>query len=504
MLLADLVATSVAVTATRSRKQKIAALADCLHRMDADEVAVGAGYLAGIPRQPRLDVGWALLREVVAAPAADATLTLVDVDLALEALTQVGGAGSRTARRAIVTRLLAAATAEEQRFLRGLILGELRQGALAGVMAQAIAQAWDVGEAPVRRALLVNADLGDVAAAARRGGAAELAALRLTLFRPLSPMLASTAAGIAEALDGLDRARVDYKLDGARVQVHRAGEDVAVYTRNLRNITTRVPSVVATARDLPVMSAVLDGEVLMLNEAARPLPFSETMSRFGSDDADALGQAATLKPFFFDILHVDGQDLLDEPLARRQEALAAAVPASWRVPGEVASGVDAGEAVLRAALDAGHEGVVVKALDAPYDAGRRGSAWRKVKPVHTLDLVVLGAEWGSGRRQGWLSNLHLGARDGDGFVMLGKTFKGMTDHMLAWQTARLLELEVNRTGHVVLVHPELVVEVAFDGVQRSSRYAGGVTLRFARVRRYREDKPAAAADTLDMVRAFVR
>ena len=504
-LLADVVATSVAVGATRSRKQKVAALAECLAQLEPEEVHLGARYLAGLVRQERLDVGWRMIGDLAVAPAEEPSLTLTDVDAALEELTTISGAGSRAARRAVLDRLFGAATAEEQVFLRGLILGELRQGALAGIVAQAVAAAWDVPETAVRRALLLHADLGAVAAAARDGGAAALSTFRLELFRPLAPMLASTSAGVEDAMEGLDEAVVEHKLDGARIQVHRDGDDVAVYTRNLRDITARVPDVVAAVRALPVRSVVLDGEVLVLREDGRPQAFQDTMSRFGSDDAEALAAAAALRPFFFDVIHLDGEDLLDEPLVRRREALARAAP-EQQVPGRVVADTSEAEAVLAEALDAGHEGVMVKSLDAPYEAGRRGAAWRKVKPVHTLDLVVIAVEWGSGRRKGWLSNLHLAARDADTgeLVMLGKTFKGMTDQMLQWQTERFLALETGREGHIVHVRPEQVVEIAVDGVQSSTRYPGGVTLRFARVKRYREDKTAAEADTLDTVRALQR
>ena len=505
MLLADVVATSAAVGATRSRKQKVTELADRLAAMSPEEVHIGAGYLAGLVRQERLDVGWRMVGDLDVAAADEPSLTLADVDEALEELTTISGAGSRAARRNVLERLFGAATNAEQVFLRGLILGELRQGALAGIVAQAIATAWDVPEAAVRRALLLHADLGAVAAAAQSGGEESLAAFGLELFRPLAPMLASTSNGVEDAMEGLDEALVEHKLDGARIQVHRSGDDVAVYTRNLRDITARVPDVVAAVRALPVQSVVLDGEVLVLREDGRPQAFQDTMSRFGSDDAEALAAAAALRPFFFDVIHLDGEDLLDEPLARRREALERAAP-DQRIPGRVVTDAAGAGGVLAEALDAGHEGVMVKSLGSTYEAGRRGAAWRKVKPVHTLDLVVIAVEWGSGRRRGWLSNLHLAARDADSgeFVMLGKTFKGMTDAMLQWQTERFLELETGREGHVVHVRPEQVVEIAVDGVQASTRYPGGVTLRFARVKRYREDKTAAEADTLDMVRALRR
>ncbi len=505
MLLAEVVSTSAAVAATRSRRRKVELLAGTLARLDDTELAVGAPLLAGATRQERLDVGWAARRSLEPPPARAPALTVLEVDRALDAVAGVRGPGSRAVRRDILLALLGAATGDEQQFLRGLVLGDLRQGALAAVLAQAIASAAGVPEDEVRRALMLQADLGAVAVAARSGGREALAAFRLTLFRPLQPMLAQTAASVADALRDMGRAAIDLKLDGARVQVHRAANDVRVYTRNLRDVTARSQEVVAAVASLDVGSVVLDGEVLALRRDGRPYPFQDTMRRFGTEpDVAGLPPGLALTPFFFDCLHLDGEDLLDRPLVERTAALARAVPAEHRVGRSVVADVGAGEALLADALRAGHEGVMVKALDAPYEAGRRGAAWRKVKVASTLDLVVLAAEWGSGRRRGWLSNLHLGARDPEtgGFVMLGKTFKGLTDQVLEWQTHRLLELETARDGHVVSVRPQLVVEIAFDGVQASSRYPGGVTLRFARVKRYRDDKDAAQADTIDLVRAI--
>jgi DNA ligase-1 len=380
----------------------------------------------------------------------------------------------------------------EQAFLRALIVGDLRQGALAAVVGDAVARAAGVPVAAVRRALMLRGDLGAVAEAALREGEAGLAAFRLEVGRPLQPMLASTAPDVAAALAKTGPAAVEWKLDGARVQVHRDGRDVAIFSRTLDEVTARLPEVVEAALALPLRAVVLDGEAIALRDDGRPFPFQVTGSRFAS----RRGGTVPLTPFLFDALHLDGEDLLDRPGAERAAALASVVPEPLRVPrGD-------GEAMLESALAHGHEGVVVKSLAAPYEAGRRGAAWVKVKPVHTLDLVVLAAEWGHGRRRGWLSNLHLGARSGDGFVMLGKTFKGLTDALLTWQTEALLAREVRRTAHVVYVRPELVVEIAFDGVQTSPRYPGGVALRFARVLRYREDKTAAEADTLDAVLAF--
>ena len=503
MLLADLVATSEAVTATRSRRAKIAALAACLQRAEAHEVAIAASYLAGTIRQERLDIGWQTVNGL-SCPAIDAPqLTLTQVHATLEEIAAARGPGSRKAKTGALERLLTAATDAEQRFLTGLILGELRQGALEGIITQGIAEAWGVPAASVQRAWMLTGDLGITAQAVAEGGEAALAEFSLTLFRPVHPMLAQTSESAGEAATKLGRALVDYKLDGARIQVHRDGEQVAVYTRNLRNVTARLPEVVALTRALPVRSVVLDGEVIGVRTDGRPHPFQETMARFGSDlPADAPPDVAMV-PVFFDCLYLDGRDLLDEPLEQRREHLHRIVPPEHRVAGEVVTDAAAADAVFGAALKAGHEGVVVKDLASVYAAGRRGGAWQKVKPSDTLDLVVLGVEWGSGRRKGWLSNLHLGARTEDGeFVMLGKTFKGMTDAMLEWQTKRLLELETHREGHIVYVRPELVVEIAVDGVQTSTRYPGGVALRFARVKSYREDKPPEEADTLERVLAI--
>jgi DNA ligase-1 len=492
MLFAELAAATEDVRALPGRRDKVERLASALRGLDPGERAAGAGYLAGAPRQRVLGVGWASIKEPPPA-AAVATLTVAEVDAALEALSRLSGAGSVAARRAALSALLARATASEQAFLRALILGDLRQGALTAIVGDAVAKAASVPVAVVRRALMLRGDLGAVASAALGDdAAAALAAFRLEVGRPVAPMLASTAPDVDAALAKTGPAAVEWKLDGARIQVHRAGDAVRVFTRSLDDVTARLPEVVEAARSLAASSFVLDGEAIALREDGRPHPFQVTGSRFASRS----GHTVELTPMFFDLLHLDGVDLLDRPGSARAEALAALVPAAWRVP-------RGGPELLEQALARGHEGVVVKALDAPYEAGRRGSAWVKVKPVHTLDLVVLAVEWGSGRRRGWLSNLHLGARGPDGgFVMLGKTFKGLTDAMLEWQTSKLLSLETSRAGHVVHVRPELVVEIAFDGVQSSPRYPGGVALRFARVLRHRPDKPAAEADTLEAVLAI--
>ena len=491
MLFADLAAATEDVRALPGRRDKVARLAEALRELDPAERVAGAGYLAGAPRQRVLGVGWASIKEPPAA-AASPSLSVADVDAALASLSALSGAGSVAARRSALHALLSRATALEQAFLRALILGDLRQGALAAVVGDAVARAADVPVTAVRRALMLRGDLGAVAAAALGDGGAEaLAAFRLEVGRPIAPMLASTAPDVDAALEKTGPAAVEWKLDGARIQVHRSGSSVGIFTRTLDDVTARLPEVVAAALSLPATSFVLDGEAIALRPDGRPHPFQVTGSRFAS----RTGHTVELTPMFFDLLHLDGVDLLDRPGAERAQALSALVPSAWRVP-------RGGPELLEEALAMGHEGVVVKSLAAPYEAGRRGSAWVKVKPVHTLDLVVLGVEWGSGRRRGKLSNLHLGARGADGgFVMLGKTFKGLTDAMLEWQTEKLLSLETSRAGHVVYVRPELVVEIAFDGVQTSPRYPGGVALRFARVLRHRPDKPASEADTIESVLA---
>jgi DNA ligase 1 len=497
VLLADLADTSAAVAATPGRSAKVALLAERLTAAGADEVPVVVAYLAGELPQRRTGVGYATLRDRP-APAATPTLTVLDVHTALDRIAALAGKGSTGERRRLVGELFSAATAGEQRLLAGLLSGELRQGAQAGLVTDAVAAAAGVPVTTVRSALTLAGSLPEVAAAALRAGADGLSRFRLEVGRALSPMLAQPAKDLDDAFTRLGSAAVEWKLDGVRVQVHRAGPDVRVFTRSLDDITTRVPELVEAALALRADSTVLDGEAIALRDDGRPQPFQVTASRAASRSG-----SVPLTPFFFDVLHVDGQDVLGAPLSDRVTVLDEVVPPTYRTPRLVTDDVAAARAFLDDALARGHEGVVVKALDAAYEAGRRGGGWLKVKPRHTLDLVVLAAEWGHGRRRGWLSNLHLGARDpAGGFVMLGKTFKGLTDELLRWQTSALLSLEDSRTTHLVRVRPELVVEIAFDGVQTSPRYPGGVALRFARVLRYRPDKTAAEADTIGQVLAL--
>ena len=430
---------------------------------------------------------------------------MLEVDRALTRLKAIAGRGSQAARRDELARLFATATEPEQRFLGSLLVGELRQGALEGVMVDAVAKAAGIPVAQVRRAAMLAGDLPEIAAAALTRGRDGLAEFSLTPLRPVKPMLAQTADNVADALERVGPAAVEWKLDGARIQVHRVGSEVRVFTRNLADITDRVPEIVDAILTLAPGTIVLDGEAIALRADGRPHPFQVTMSRFGTKVAvEDLRGATPLSAFFFDCLHVDGEDLIDLPLRGRLAAIDERLPPSLIVPRMETDDGDAAQRFLEDALALGHEGVMVKALDAAYEAGRRGASWVKVKHAHTFDLVVLAAEWGHGRRQGKLSNLHLGARDpaSGGFVMLGKTFKGMTDDMLAWQTERLLELQERRDANTVYVRPELVVEIAFDGVQTSTRYPGGIALRFARVKGYRPDKSPDEADTIEAVRAI--
>jgi len=500
VLLADVVATSDAVASTRARSTKIAAIADLLRRLEPEEIVAAVAMLTGEPRQGRIGVGWRTIAGLDVVPVDSPSMTVADLDRTLDLVAECAGPGSARERNRLLTGLLERTTAPEQSFIRRLLVGELRQGALEGLMTDAIAKAAEVPLAAVRRAAMLTGDLARTADLARRQGEQGLTAVGLKVGRPVLPMLAAPSPDITSAVTELGLASVEWKLDGARVQVHRDGDAVKVFTRNLNDVTTRLPGVVEAALRIEARCFVLDGEAIGV-DAERPGMFQDTMSRFGRHDGVA---GAGLAARFFDVLHLDGDDLLDRPLTERLAVLDA-VTGKWVVPRLVTDDAEEAARFLDGALTAGHEGVMVKGVTSRYEAGRRGKAWRKVKPVRTLDLVVIGVEWGSGRRRGWLSNLHLGARDAssDEFVMVGKTFKGLTDELLTWQTEQFLARKVSEHGHVVMVRPELVVEIALDGVQVSSRYAGGVALRFARVRRYRDDKSPSEADTIDAVRALL-
>jgi DNA ligase-1 len=519
MKLVRVAETSAAVSATSKRSEKVALLAELVAAASPEEIEIVVGLLIGSPRQGRIGIGWSTVSKLDLSPSPAPSLTVSEIDDLLTQIATTTGAGSRRRRADLLEGVLRRATETELDFVRRVLVGEIRQGALAGVVTDGLAKGLGVPMNTMRRAAMLEGDLGRAAVVAATGGTAALEAVGLRIGRGIEPMLASTAVDVAEALAGTDDALVEWKLDGARIQVHKLGDEVRIFTRNLNDVTERLPFVVSAVAAFDHDQLVLDGEVMGVRSDGRPHPFQDTMSSFGTDarpdavESDSGTDPGTdLQPFFFDLLHVDGRDLIDEPLAVRRSHLIDVV-GSHQIPGVELhiGGADAGltEATAQAArhldeaIAAGHEGVMVKALDSRYEAGRRGKSWRKVKPVHTLDLVVLAAEWGHGRRTGWLSNLHLGARDpetGD-FVMVGKTFKGLTDELLAWQTSAFLEREVERSasGHTVHLRPELVVEIAVDGVQSSTRYPGGVALRFARVKGYRPDRDPSSADTITAV-----
>jgi ATP-dependent DNA ligase I len=498
-LIADVVTASNEVAGTSSRSRKVAILAELLAGLEPHEVAIATGLLSGVPRQGRVGIGYSTVYGVECPPARDPSLTVDELDAAISEIEGATGSGSAARRKQLLVDLFGRATGQEADFMRRLFTGELRQGALAGVMVDAVAKAAGVPAERARRALMLSGDLTRTSEIAMTQGEKGLRAVGFELFRPVLPMLASTADNVGEAVTGFDRASVEWKLDGIRIQLHRRDDEVRIYTRNLNDITHALPGVVDAALRLPVQQGVFDGEALWMGDDG-PAAFQDTVAQI---DGNAPPEGITT--FLFDLLHVDGEDLLDMPLEARAARLAEIAP-RLKVPGTVTSDPERGQRVLDESLAAGHEGVVVKDAASLYAAGRRGKAWRKVKPVRTYDLVVLGAEWGHGRRRGRLSNLHLGARDpgSGGFVMVGKCFKGLTDELLEWQTTELLARERERKGMAVLVRPELVVEIALDGVQSSTRYPGGAALRFARVKRYRPDKDAAEADTIGDLRALLR
>jgi DNA ligase-1 len=504
-LLAELVRASQRVGASASRKIKVRELSSLLRALAPDEIDTGVHYLSGEIPQGKIGAGFVAVRAAASAPAADAeTLSIAEVDQRLTELAAIRGGGSAARRAEVLKELFSRATAAEQQFLLRLLIGELRQGALAGIMIDVIAAAAELPVPEVRRAAMYAKNLGEVAQAAMRGGTAALATFQLKLFSPVSPMLAQTAADVGEALKEIHgEAAFEWKMDGARIQVHKSGDEVRIYTRSLNEISAAVPEIVELARTFPERTLVLDGEAIAFDSSGRPHPFQVTMKRFGRKlNVEVSRTALPIQAFFFDCLKAGDESIASRPTQERFEVLAKAVPAPLLVPRLITSSYLEARAFYDAAIAAGHEGVMAKALDAPYEAGNRGASWLKIKRVHTLDLVVLAAEWGYGRRTGKLSNLHLGALDpatGD-YIMLGKTFKGLTDAMLAWQTREFLAREVRRDQGTVYIRPELVVEIAFSDLQASVRYPGGLALRLARVKRYRDDKRVEEADTMDGVR----
>jgi DNA ligase-1 len=504
-LLAAVVRASAAVAATSSRLAKIRLIAECLRGLDPDEIEIALPYLSGDLRQGKLAVGYSALHSAMGNPAAAPSLTVSDVDAAFEQLKSVKGKGAAAQRALQLKTFFSQATAEEQDFLLRLVVGELRQGALEGVMLEAVAAAAGLPAAEVRRAATFAGGIPQVARAALTGGAKALQPFSIRLMQPVLPMLAQPAEDVAAALGALGTALFEWKLDGARVQVHKAGDEIRVFTRNLNDVTAAVPEVVAAVKNAKAQSLILDGEAIALRADARPHPFQVTMRRFGRKlDVEAQRRELPLSVFFFDCLLRDGGALVDRGAGERHDILRDVLPSMFVTPSLITQELEKANAFYNDALAHGHEGLMAKALDAPYEAGRRGAGWLKLKRARTLDLVVLAAEWGHGRRRGWLSNLHLGAREPQtgGFVMLGKTFKGLTDEMLEWQTREFLARETRRDDWTVHVRPELVVEIAFNDVQESPQYPGGLALRFARVKGYRPDKHPDQADSIDTVRAI--
>jgi DNA ligase-1 len=501
MLLDRLVETSRQIAATSKRLEKIRLLAALLDGLSPDESEVSAAFLSGRTRQGRIGVGYATLSGMRGEPAAAPSLNLLEVDRTLAEIQSLRGSGSAQRRGALLASLFARATANEQQFLSGLLTGEIRQGALEGIMADGLAKAHGLTPAHVRRAVMMAGDIAAVARSIAERGAAALDLYDVQLFRPVQPMLAQTAEDVGQALSDLGEAALEYKVDGARIQAHKSGDEVRIYTRALNEVTPAIPEIVEAVRALPEPDLILDGEVVALDPGGRPLPFQITMRRFGRRLAvGRMREELPLCPVWFDLLYA-GAPLIDETQARRFGALRTLAPEASVVPNLLTADPEQARGFVERALQHGHEGVMAKSPGSVYAAGARGATWLKVKQPHTLDLVILAAEWGSGRRRGWLSNLHLGARDTEkgGFVMLGKTFKGLTDEMLTWQTQRLLELEIARDIYTVHVKPDVVVEIAFNEIQVSPRYPGGLALRFARVKRYRPDKSAAECDTFQTV-----
>jgi DNA ligase 1 len=502
MLLARLVETSGLIASTSRRLGKVDLLAQLIRQLDPDEIEIAVAFLAGSLRQGNIGVGYASIREAMTAPATVSTLEIVQVDRAFSDIASVRGAGSELRRRELLSGLFSRTTGPEQQFLIGLLTGELRQGALEGIMLDALARATGVAAVKIRRAAMMAGGLPVIARSLIEQGEAGLTPFTVQLFCPVQPMLAQTAEDVSGAIQDLGEAAMEYKFDGARVQVHKSGDEVRIYSRRLNEVTGAAPEIVDMVRAMPVRELILDGEVLSLDESGRPRPFQVTMRRFGRKlDVESLRRELPLRPFWFDLLYLDGAPLIDNEQKRRFRALTGIAQTEDIVPHLVTASAEEAEDFLHSALERGHEGIMAKATGAAYAAGARGQAWLKVKRARTLDLVILAAEWGNGRRKGWLSNLHLGARDTvkGGFAMLGKTFKGLTDEMLTWQTRELLKLEVARDSYTVYVEPKVVVEIAFNEIQVSPRYASGLALRFARVKRYRPDKAASEADTFQTV-----
>ena len=503
MLFSDVVETSRRIASTSKRLEKTGLISDLLQRLSPDEVEVTVAFLSGAARQGRIGIGYATVRDAVQKPTPAPELQILEIDRALWDIAEVRGPGAEQRRRELLGQVMARATEPEQQFLIRLLMGEIRQGALEGIMLDALAKAAGISASHIRRAAMMAGGAANIARTVLTEGEPGLKKFDIQLFRPVQPMLAQPAEDIHEALSELGEAALEYKFDGARVQVHKSGDQIAVYSRSMNDVSAAVPEVVHAVRNMPASDLILDGEVLSLDPEGRPQPFQVSMRRFGRKlDVEQMLDELPMTPFWFDLLYLNGQPVIDEAQARRFGELTKLAPAGNIVPHLSTGDRTGAEEFLQQALREGHEGVMAKSLSAPYAAGARGQSWLKVKQARTLDLVILAAEWGNGRRQGWLSNLHLGARDTEkgGFAMLGKTFKGLTDEMLAWQTHQFLKLEIARDKYTVYLEPKIVAEIAFNEIQVSARYASGLALRFARVKRYRPDKAASDADTFQTVR----
>lgn len=500
MVLKDIVEISKSVSLTARKREKISLLASLLRRAEGEEIALAVRYLSGQIPQSRLGIGWATVQEALKDLSDEhRPLGLIDVNRWFDRISRERGPGSSGRKVVLLRGLLSHGRQDEREFLIGLLMGEIRQGALEGVVLEALSRASSVPIDQLRESLMFSGDIGEVGQVALEEGSAGLSRFQPRLFHPISPMLANSAEGEEDALERLGEAGFEYKIDGARIQIHKEREQVRIFTRHLKDITERLPELVVLVRTFQLRDAIIEGEAFASRENHRPLPFQTTMRRLGRiQDIERLRAEIPLVSYFFDLLYLDGESFIKAPYRQRLDTLSRLIPSSYIIPRKVAASEKEAQDFLRRSLDAGHEGIMAKDLDSPYVAGHRGNYWLKIKPVHTLDLVVLAAEWGHGRRRGWLSNLHLGARDPESgrFIMLGKTFKGLTDEMLRWQTKKLLELESSHDEWTVQVKPELVVEVAFSDFQESPRYPGGLALRFARVRRYREDKTPNEADTI--------
>ncbi|RJR32776.1 MAG: ATP-dependent DNA ligase [Desulfobacteraceae bacterium] len=503
MKIEEVVEASERLRATAGKKAKVSILADLLRRSRGKETYLLAHYLVGSIPSGKIGIGWRTIQNAMEGlSSSGGSVEIHEVQKYLEDLSRVKGSGSAQRKTGTLRELFGRLRQDERSFLTGLLLGELRQGALEGLVLEALAIASSLPPDLIRQSFMFSGDIGLVAEAALHRGKEGLGQFGPRLFRPVYPMLASPAQDPEEALGRLGEAAWEYKIDGARIQVHKGNGNIRVFTRQLKDVTESLPEITDLARTLTADEAIFEGEAFALQADGKPLPFQTTMRRFGRiRDVEKTREEIPLSSYFFDLLYLDGEPLFTRGYRERFRLLSSIMPPGHVIPSIVTADPEEASGFLRKSLDAGHEGLMAKGLDSTYAAGQRGFHWLKVKRAQTLDLVILAAEWGHGRRQGWLSNIHLGARDPESgrFVMLGKTFKGLTDQMLRWMTEKLRTLETDRDSYTVYVKPELVVEIAYSDIQESPRYPGGLALRFARVKRFREDKKAGEADTIQTV-----